>query len=69
MVQVHAPELYEPRQAYITPARKQYLLANRGVDPAMLAEDLGISEARVRLIQRKLRLRKCLNQKDKGGEL
>lgn len=69
MVQVHAPELFEPRQNYITPERKKYLFANQGVDPALLAGDLGISEARVRLIQRKLRLRKCLNQKDKGGDL
>ena len=42
--------------------RNAYLRANRGVDPALLAADLGVSEWFVVRVQRKLGLRAVRNK-------
>ncbi len=54
---VHAPDLFEPR----SPFRKRdgFFRANAGVDPAILAAELGVTERFVRTRQRKLGLRQC----------
>lgn len=69
---VHAPELYEPvwrnRQGrHRTPARDRFFRENWGVDPAMLADELGLSERFVRMYQRKMGLRKCTSSPRKGA--
>src|SRR5271166_5483091 len=48
-VRVHAPELFERRLTWRTPKREAYLRAHVGVDPALLAIDLGVTERTVRL--------------------
>jgi hypothetical protein len=44
----------------IDQATENYLRENRGVDPEMLAADLGLAPSRVRACQRRLGLRKCV---------
>jgi hypothetical protein len=46
--------------APIDPATEAHLRANAGVDPAMLAADLGLWTARVEACQRRLGLRQCV---------
>jgi hypothetical protein len=66
MTVVRAPELFEPNRPYLrNKKRNAYLRQNYGVDTAMLAADLGVTERFVRLLQRKLGLRRRTNQKDK----
>ena len=64
MTKVHAPELYEPKVPRRYRIHEAYLRANRGVDPSMLAADLGLQETTVRIAQRNLGLRSCVNQRD-----
>jgi hypothetical protein len=64
---VYAPDLWEPKPRYRTKGRDEHLRENCNVDPAMLAEDLGVTEGFVRMYQRKLGLRKCLNPRDGGN--
>ncbi len=64
---VHAPELFEPRIAKRHRRHEAYLRAHLGVDPAILAAELGISEVSVRTAQRKLGLRGCRNPRDGGN--
>ncbi len=61
---VHAPELWEPRLPRRYAIHAQFIRDNHGVDPAMLAADLGIQEMTVRTIQRKLGLRGCSSQRN-----
>ena len=58
---VRAPELYEPKVAKRHRRHEAYLRAHQGVDPAIMAIELGISEVSVRTAQRKLGLRGCRN--------
>ena len=56
---VHAPELWQPKPAWRNNTNcTDYLRANVGVDPIMLAEDLGLKLSTVLMRQRKLGLRK-----------
>lgn len=43
-----------------TRARDRFLIENPSVDPALLAEELQLSENFIRMRQRKLGLRKCV---------
>lgn len=62
MKAVRAPELFEPKTR---PSKHDaFLRAHIGIDPAILASDLGVSERFVRQRQRKLGLRKCCNKVD-----
>jgi hypothetical protein len=63
---VFAPELFEPRRRYRNPAREAFLRQNVGIDPAVLAMTLGVTERFVRMLQRKLGLRKCRGTLRKG---
>jgi len=65
---VFAPELFEPKRQYRNKKRDDFLRANVGVDPALLADTLGLKEATIRMIQRKLGIRTCLNSPRKGDE-
>lgn len=65
MTIVYAPDLW-PRRA--DPKQTRHDAAIReacGVDPAIIAATLDISERFVRMRQRKLGLRKCRNPRDK----
>jgi hypothetical protein len=68
-VKVHAPELWEPKPYWLTSERAAFLRSHAGVDPALLAEELGVKESTIRLWQRKLGLRKCLNAQRKAERL
>lgn len=48
-------------------ATDAYILAHKGIDAAILADTLDISERFVVMRQRKLGLRLCLNTPRKGG--
>ena len=61
----HAPELYKPKHNWLVERHQKAVLAARGVDPALVADELGITERTVRMIQRKLGLRKCMNQRNR----
>ena len=65
---VHAPELWQRKLSYLTEARAECLKGHVGVASVLLSEDLGFSEMYIRLIQRKLSLRKCLNAPRKAGD-
>lgn len=55
---IHAPELYTRKRHAMYSARAEaHLRANPGIDPALLALDLNLTERFVRLFQRKLGLR------------
>lgn len=58
-VTVRAPELFERKPPISQTKHDAYLIANAGIDPAILAADLAITETFVRTRQRKLGLRKC----------
>ena len=60
-VRVYAPELFERKYDKYHPWKRRdaYFRATAGVDPAILAAELGVSERFVRTRQRKLGLRKC----------
>jgi hypothetical protein len=46
--------------APIDPATEHHLRENSGVDPQILAADLGLCPSRIRSCQRRLGLRKCV---------
>ncbi len=60
MTIIHAPDLYEPKLAYRTPARDAHLRANVGIDPVLLGLDLGLHPTTIRRYQRILGLRLCV---------
>ena len=62
---VWAPELWPRRSPY---DRQRAIRAARGVDPAIIAEQLSVTETFVRRRQRKLGLRKCRNRKSEQHE-
>ena len=57
MPSIRAPELYPRKQKWRTKERDEYLLQNKGIDPVLLAEDLGVSESFVLRYQRKIGVR------------
>jgi len=61
MPKVRAPDLFPQRQRHPNPQRDAYLRAHPLIDPAILADALGITERTVRHRQRKLGLRLCVN--------
>jgi len=63
---VRAPEFWEPRPAYRTKQRDAYFRQTRGIDPAILADELGLNEAFVRMYQRKLGIRACMQKPRRG---
>jgi hypothetical protein len=60
---VHAPELhdYERLSPYKNSERDKYLRETVGIDPAILAAELGVSARFVEQRQRQLGLRRCKN--------
>jgi hypothetical protein len=61
MSTIFCPELFPTRRpSGRTQARDAYLRANAGIDPAILAAEMGLSEAFVVNYQIKLGLRKCV---------
>ncbi len=56
---VHAPDLVIPKLAPHIKRLESYLRENVGVDPAIIADELGLQEFTVRTMQRKLGLRNC----------
>jgi hypothetical protein len=65
-LRVHAPELWEPRRNCRSIKREAYFRENRGVDAAILADDLGVTERYVVMYQRKLCVRACRQTPRKG---
>lgn len=62
-IRVHAPDLFPlktRRKTGFTPERDAYLRAHPNVDPAILADALGLTEGFVVMYQRKLGIRKCV---------
>jgi len=57
MSTIHAPDFYEPRKKWRTKKRDEFLRENVGIDPAILADGLGVSERFVISYQRKLGVR------------
>ena len=57
-MKIVAPEIYPRRRSNrYTPERDEFLLAHPGIDPAILADRLGLSERFVIGYQRKLGIR------------
>jgi len=53
-----APELYSRKKpAMYTPERDKFLRDHAGVDPMLLAEEMGVTERFVRQYQRKIGIR------------
>lgn len=68
---VRAPELFERRAPIQQTKHDAVLRASVGVDPAILAADLGVTESFIRRRQRKLGLRPCTHaprKADRGKE-
>lgn len=57
MPTIHAPDLFPKRQKWRTAQRDQYLRDNQGIDAALLAVDLGVTQSFIEMYQRKLGLR------------
>ena len=62
MTRIRAPELYDTKRRCngFTPEREAILRAQAGIEPAILAMQLGLTERFVIMYQRKLGLRKCV---------
>lgn len=58
-VRIFAPELFTRKKRYESPERERHLRENAGVDPVLLAADLGLHVEVVKAYQRKLGLRLC----------
>jgi hypothetical protein len=54
---IHAPELYEPKRIWRTKSRDEFFRKNYGIDPAILADELGLTERFVISYQRKIGVR------------
>ncbi len=61
-MKVRAPELFIRRKRWPSPRFEVHLLANPSVCPAILAADLGSTEAFIRMCQRKMGLRKIASR-------
>ena len=62
---VHAPQLfdYEKKSRHKNPERDQFLRENNMIDSAILAAELGKSEAFVHMLQRRAGLRKLAHHR------
>jgi hypothetical protein len=67
MSTIHAPDFYEPRKKWRSKKRDEFLRENVGIDPAVLADGLGVPERFVISYQRKLGVRP-LTGNPLGGE-
>jgi hypothetical protein len=56
---VHAPDLFSPKKSNLVRRYATAMEGTQGVDPAIVAEELGLQVRTVCKIQRKLGLRKC----------
>ena len=63
---VYAPDLVECKSPYKNKRRDDYLRANHFVDPAILADDLHLSEWFVKMRLRQLKLSACTCSLRKG---
>ena len=66
MVVVIAPELYEPKLRYRTKKRDNELRERADIDPAIIAEELGLTERYVLMYQRKLGMREVKQKRRKA---
>jgi hypothetical protein len=57
MSTIHAPVFYEPSRKWRTKKRDEFLRENVGIDTAILADGLGVSERFIISYQRKLGVR------------
>jgi hypothetical protein len=67
MSTIHAPDFYEPRKNWRTKKRDEFLRENVGIDPAILADGLGVSERFVISYQRKLGIRRLTGNPPRKG--
>ncbi len=66
---VIAPDLYiRKRHSRYTPERDAFLRDNANVDPAMLADSMGVTERWIINYQRKLGIRKLTSTPRKNGK-
>jgi hypothetical protein len=63
---IHCPDFYEPKRKWRTKKRDEFIRENIGIDPAILADGLGLSERFVITYQRKLGIRKLTGNKSRG---
>jgi hypothetical protein len=54
---IYAPDLYEPKRIWRTKIRDDFLRKYTGIDPAILADELGLTERFVISYQRKIGVR------------
>ena len=67
MSTIHAPDFYEPKKKWRTKKRDKFLRENVGIDPAILAYDLGASASFVMRYQRKLGVRPLTGNPPRKG--
>ena len=67
MSTIHCPDFYEPKKKWRTKERDEFIRENIGIDPAILADGLGLSERFVISYQRKLGLRALTGNAPRKG--
>lgn len=67
-MKVTAPDLVERRSPFKNKARDDYLRENALIDPAVLADNLGLTEHFVKQQLRRLGLRKCKHSPRKADK-
>ena len=67
MSTIHCPDFYEPKKKWRTKKRDEFIRENVGIDPAILANGLGLSERFVISYQRKLGLRALTGNAPRKG--
>lgn len=66
MVKIYAPDLFQKKRTWKTKERDKFLLENKGIDAALLANDLGLSESFTKKYQQKLGIRPLSGTPRKG---
>ena len=64
MSTIHAPDFYGPRRKWRTKKRDEFIRENVGIDTAILADGLGVSERFIISYQRKLGVRRFVEDAD-----
>jgi hypothetical protein len=67
MSTIHCPDFYEPKKKWRTKKRDEFIRENVGIDPAILANGLGLSERFVISYQRKLGVRALTGNAPRKG--
>jgi hypothetical protein len=67
MSTIHCPDFNEPKKKWRTKKRDEFIGENVGIDPAILADGLGLSERFVISYQRKLGLRALTGNAPRKG--